>query len=176
VGLHASPRSRPGACDDCDVFARDRQLGPTPGVVGHADDEEGAATLMAAAPVRAAFVAFETAEPIDRFAVHVNDSVVWIQLDPDEEPTAGLLDAMHGLSQALVSSPGLPSTPAARPLRRSPVARVLFVLLAPPAFFVAVLGLGFGVGEWAAFAATALVFGGVLWASLRRYLRRGSRR
>lgn len=93
--------------------------------MGYADDQEGAEALLAPPAVRAAFAAFETAEPLDRFAVHVNDTEVSVHLDPSEEPTPGLLEAMHGLSQALVSSARLAAVPPTPPLRRSLVARVL---------------------------------------------------
>jgi hypothetical protein len=161
LGLHASPSRRPGVCDGCDLFARDRPLG-THEVVGYADVRERAEALLATPAVRAAFAALEAAEPTDRFAVHVTDNLVEVDLDPEEEPTRGLLAAMHALSRTLVSSTRLPDTPATPPLRRSLAARVLFILLAPPAFFLAVMALGM-VGPWTAYALIVLGAAGLVW-------------
>jgi hypothetical protein len=162
LGLHASPSSRPGACG-------------APELVGYADDREGAEALLATPAVRAAFAAFEVAEPADRFAVHVNDTVVWVPFDAVEEPTPGLLEAMHALSQALVSSARLPDSPPAPPFRRSIAARVLFIVLAPPALLAAGMAFLTDVEPWAAYPLIVLGSGGIVWI-LRRHLRRGRRR
>jgi hypothetical protein len=104
--------------------------------------------------------------------VHVNDTVVSVGLTGNEEPTPGLLEAMHAQSQALVSSARLPDTPAPPPLRRSFVARFLLILLAPPAFFLGAMALFAGAGTWAAFALLVLGAGGTMWSALRRHPRR----
>jgi len=167
LGLHAAPRERPARCDGCDLLTGSGPLG-IPEVIGYADDEGRAKTILSSARVRAALAALVGAEPAGRFGVHVNDTVVWVVLDREEQPTPELLEAMHAVSRALASSSPLPDAPPAPPLRRRVVARVLFVVLLPSVFVGTVMAFGMDAGFWAAFVVLGLCVGLVLWRDLVR--------